>query len=694
MQLAPGKNRHKQSAGFYLFQRIVGVSANGKKIVSPFVSGLIHHHTADYIFSAYRNEDGSHVSYALTFDIDNKRGETSGKWLDEEGRVDWDKIYSFLRNEHPIISQYIMFAARSPGGKGLGFGIAISPIVINGTTSRKLEKLGICLQRAIIRLLRYEGIGADEANLGVCRATPNWKRLRATGTHVQQLYFNRFIRARIKNEDINVISELLTYTNGIPVCQEELKKDKAELVHTDKRTEAGWAKLYLHLFDALSYQDDLTISRLMEITGLSCHTLLNTLKGRIKNPPRWLKHEYINREEGYHLSINFNVEQPCLDRANALQEGKILGSTVLKDLGCPTQVKPGKRNEWVFSAIVWMKWCNISIPEAKCLMRKLVAHIPSHDESFSCQNISAMVDRLYRNKSETQGTRHLSELPPVLTSEYLSNLKKLERPPLGFGVSIQLAFKRKCQERYAVAYRNGSVSAVLKMDGNKYKDQLLAVQSLMTMLPEKPKVLEITGLNYLEGRPLTNKFEQHHQVSMVYSEGEKVEFHPENARSGHRVLESIGHYEQHECKVRCDGHVYYKGAYYWVGTSYVDLKGHILDDGTSVEFWFDGSIPLAQDKLRKNQVSGPCPSFKKAWIDMCKVGSWLRRKAQVVGLAFDQYYLRVLQGGKGLVDTRYLQFIGKGGYPRDQLNAVATHCLRHNNYSFRYFRSCLENAIF
>ena len=695
MQPKVGKNS-KNDSGVYLLQCIRRIDENGKKYVGDFVSGRFYHQLADYIYSAYQNVDGSRVAYALTFDIDAKNGETSPEWLDDEGRVNWDKIYTFLKTEHPDISQYIMFAARSPGGYGLGMGIAISPLLLNETeASKKVQHCAKSLQKQIIRLLRSKGIGCDECAIGPARATPNWKKLKTDGSRVERLFFNPFVRARIKNENINVITELLNYTNKLPECREETKREKKELVHTDKRTEMGWAHLYLHLFDCLSYQTDLTLKELIELTGLSKFTLLNTLKGRIQNPPRWLQFEYISREEGYHLWIDFNADQPCVERAKDLAKGKTLGTTVIKNLGCPTTVEAGKRNEWIFSSIVWLKFCNVSVFEAKKRIRELASFIPTCEESHSFNNIEHMVDRLYRCRPETLGIKDLGELPKVLSTEYLSKLKFIERPPLGHRASsIAVSFKRKDMDRYAVAYRDGAVQAVCKMESNKFKDQLLGVQSVLTMLKTKPQIVVVRGLNYLEGNPITSKFGEHHGIQYSFDKAEKIDFNPVEARSGSRVLEAFDHLEQFDCKVRCDGHVKYQGAYYWIGTRYVGAQGHVLDDGKGLEFWFDMAKVVAQEKLPHGKVSGPDPSLKKAWVNLCKSGSWLRQKSLAIGLAFDQYYLRVLQNGKGLVDTRYLQFLGGKGYPSDQLNVVAAHCLRSKRFSFKYFKSCLDHAIF
>ena len=694
LQETVGKNRRNDS-GVYLLQCIHRIDENGKKYIGDFVIGRAYHERADYIYSAYQNVDGSRVAYALTFDIDAKNGETSPEWLDEEGRVDWDKIYTFLKTEHPEISEHILFAARSPGGRGLGCGLAISPLLINESKeSKKVQGYAKSLQKAIIRLLRSKSIGCDECAIGAARATPNWRKTNTEGSKVHRLFFNPFVRAKIKRENINVISELLKYTNKLPECREETKSQKKELAHTDKRTEHGWAKLYLHLFDCLSYQADLSMKELLEITGLSRFTLLNTIKGRIKNPPKWLKFEYINRDEGYRLWIDFSVEQPCVERAKDLAKGKVLGTSVIKNLGCPTTVEDGKTNEWVFSAIVSAKFCNMPKHETKRRVGELVSFIPGCEESYSCNHIDQMVDRLYRCRPETLGIKDIGELPEVLTSEYLGKLKLLERPPGQRLLCIDLSFKRKDMERYAVAYRNGAVLAVSKMDGNKFKDQLLGVESILTTFKTKPESITVRGLNYLENNPTTVKFAEHHGLSFSFEKGEKIDFDPAKSRSGARVIEAFKHPVQQECKVRCDGHVKYQGAYYWIGSNFAGGKGYVLDNGKGLEFWFVMARVVTQEKLANGKVSGPEARLKKAWVDICKSGSWLRQRSSSVGKAFDQYYLNVLENGKGLVDTRYLQFLGGKGYPSEQLNAVANHCLMAKRFSFKYFKSCLDHAIF
>ena len=115
--------------GNYAYKKILRFKENGKPVLSNILTTFYHEQTADYISSAYLNKDGSQVVYCIPLDIDAKNDATDKRWLDSEGRVDWQAVLNFLQKKYPEIFQFTMFMVRSKGGEGIHLGLAISPIV-------------------------------------------------------------------------------------------------------------------------------------------------------------------------------------------------------------------------------------------------------------------------------------------------------------------------------------------------------------------------------------------------------------------------------------------------------------------------------------------------------------------------------------------------------------------------------------
>ena len=100
------------SSGKYAYKTIVGRSEDGSPVFTRAMTGKLYEQTADYICSAYINESGQKVAYVIPLDIDAKEKSTDKKWLDSEGRVDWEKVVGFLQKKYPDIFQFLLFVVR------------------------------------------------------------------------------------------------------------------------------------------------------------------------------------------------------------------------------------------------------------------------------------------------------------------------------------------------------------------------------------------------------------------------------------------------------------------------------------------------------------------------------------------------------------------------------------------------------
>ena len=147
-------------------------------------------------------------------------------------------------------------------------------------------------------------------------------------------------------------------------------------------------------------------------------------------------------------------------------------------------------------------------------------------------------------------------------------------------------------------------------------------------------------------------------------------------------------------KVRCDGYVSYRSCFYWLGESWIGRKIEILDDGTNVEFSLKAQLIRSYERLTGKGTKTESSS-KRLWHKAKNLDSIYRRKAQKVGPKFDKIILAQIDGGEGLIDTKKIfSFLAlMDHWPFEQLEAVAGHCMRRHNFSYRYFRSCLEAGI-
>ena len=695
------------TGGYHAFKRILRLGDEGQKIISHEGTGW-KHFSDDYISSAYVNSNGTKVAYCIPLDIDAK--DTDDKWLDAEGVIDWEKSLAFLQEKYPKIFQYTLFVVRSTGGKGMHIGLAISPIVKDRKAgSDKTLFLAKQAQIALIRLLKHHGFGADMSAVGVIRDLPNWRRNKESEfSKACQLYFNRMIQAKIKRKGLSVITEILAITNKLKECRVLAKKEREEILHPHKTTEARLAPLYVELFDEMGNTNCYTMKELMDLTKISRATLRNILVKRPKSRPKWLNVNYISKTEGYELWID--PEFGDVNRAVELIENPEYHSTFMRDLPPAAKVEKGNRNAWLASAAIYLKWYGHSKHKAMIALDSLSQDIPDWEESRSCKNIPQIVESIYRNEPHLFGIRGDQELPVVLREK--QDVKKKIEGPLGVTMGlVSLGFTRRSNEKYAVAYLDNKILSVSKVAGNGYKFQLRAIQDILHKIDKKPEKIEVRGKCMLKDNPVAVKFARYHGFSFEYAERSKedkkllCEFRTEESKklpSKHKCVQTIDIVSKNKFQfpdfeqkvVRCDGYVSYRSCFYWLGESWIGRKIQLLDDGTNVEFFLKAQLVRSYERLRGKGTKTESPS-KRLWHKAKSLDSTYRRKAQKVGPEFDRIILAQIDEGEGLIDTKKIfSFLGLiDNWPYEQLEAVATHCVKRHNFTNRYFRSCLEAGV-
>ena len=499
--------------GFHAFKKILCLEEDGGKVISPDRVGW-KFFKSEYISSAWVNPDGTRIPYCIPLDIDAKG--TEKKWFDESGKIDWQKVISHLKKKYPQLMDYLLFVSRSTSGKGIHIGIAISPIVKDGSEgAQRSINLAVQVQDRLIRLLTKNGLGADPAAKGIVRDMPNWKRLQPSKySQAHQLFYNRKIHNQIKRERISVLSELARITNEIPECKKPAKKEQADLLHTNKTTEARLAPLYVDLFENMGQCRCYTMAELMNLTSISRATLRNILMKNRKRP-KWLNVNYLGRTEGYELWLY--PEFGDIERAEKLIECPEYAEFFLDDLPPPEYVEPGMRNRWITSAALIFKHRGQEQEKAIRVIKDLVTHIPKHTESTSCHNFKNIVRSIYRNEPHLFGCKADRPLPRVLEGKY--EVKVFTEG----GVALQnphysLAVTRRGNEKNIILFKDGSIISSEVVSGTGYQKQLGAIQSLLKGLDKKPGKLTVKGQCMFRDVPVAKKFAKYHGFEFAYAE--------------------------------------------------------------------------------------------------------------------------------------------------------------------------------
>jgi hypothetical protein len=521
------------------------------------------------------------------------------------------------------------------------------------------------------------------------------------------LFFNKFVRARIKREKINVITDLLAITNKLPECQTPAKKNQDEIISVSKSTEPGFAKLYLELFENLGQSVFMTMAELKNLTGLSKNTLSNVLNKKIRNPPKWLKAKHINKKEGYELWID--PSHGSVDRAQTLTAGLQPDSGFLESLGCPTKVIPGRRNQWVFSAIIHYKFHGFTAEETRSEISRQASLIPTHKESDSFKKIPQMVSQIFGTMTETFAIKDRDNLPQVLTRGYFHKVKKQQQPggPELGSSPFFFAFTRKQNQKVAIAFRDGEVIAQANVSGSGLIPQLQAIQSLFACVGEVGQVI-IRGNSMLQDHPVTLKFEAFHKIKLSFEErtAQDVkllkdfrEFVPEgNSQAAPRrvteVRECFSFPDIKSVKVRLDGHFEYQKAFYWLGEGWSGIRLEVLASSEKIEAYVYGKNELVRSFERLQPGEQSFAERKIPWERALDSESIYRKKARKVGPSFDSLVHESIENGQGVIHTgRVMGYLGLlKVWPLEQLEAVALHCLESGRRSQRYFRSCLETG--
>ena len=379
---------------------------------------------ADLITTFYYNPaTGTKTVHALAFDLDFDKADDRWK---TDGKLDWEKIKSFLIEHDLESARAINSVAWSTSGRGIGLTIAISPLELIDENLRA-QYSAFTLQNHIIRILSGYGMGADPAASGLIRDQPNYHNPE------KLIEYNALQKARVDNSRSSIVTDLLKYTNDHPCIRYQKKSERLDLLWPDVRAEMKLAKLYVELFDNhLNSSWSYSFSQLKSITGLSKSALYRVLI----SPPPWLKVERLNKYEGYRLALN--LEYALYERSIFLLEAPpspLMGTSgagssfvapaVIK---APSEVQDGERNEYLTNVALTLKHGGIDKAEAEAVMDRVAGEIPGASYSRNCRGFETIVGSIYKNKPGLFGVKDHSSVPSWLLGKIQKGFDKIECP--------------------------------------------------------------------------------------------------------------------------------------------------------------------------------------------------------------------------------------------------------------------------
>ena len=383
----------------------------------------------DLINTAYRNADGSRTGFGLAFDLDAHRADQ--RWLDDAGRLDWQRISGHLAENHPEIFCEIAYVVRSTGGKGLALLLAISPLPVQTSTERN-QRAALNLQSRLIGLFELLGVGADPGARGLERDLPNFQ------DPSRCLYENRLALRRAEQGGEGILTKLHRYLNQLATAERRESR-----IYNDARAETGIARLVGWLLGAYDPQlgrpmptflkgEDVWASTatIAAVTGLSTKFLRRFLQA----PPPWLEVNYVDGE-GWRMCIPVRrAVQRLLPRAefllsaaekpgiDALAKPKLLFSVAaIKE---PHLVHHGEHNAWVTALTLAYKWHGYSRDEALGKVQLRTQALPDGQSSSTCREIRAIIKTLYKNVPQTFGRFAGRELPRWMVEDELFGFGK------------------------------------------------------------------------------------------------------------------------------------------------------------------------------------------------------------------------------------------------------------------------------
>lgn len=357
---------------------------------------------------------GTETLLWMHFDLDYERA--SKQWK-KAGLLDWPTIAAVLEAELPEFYKHVTAVTRSSGGRGLALALAISPLELTTETSQ-IQYLAYRLQSCLISILNFYGLGADPGAKGLKRLMPNFFQ------ESRVIDRDQITESIIQSNRPRVIQNLLYSVRFHRALKPKNKRDRDDILWSDKRVERSCAQLYIDILEEFGPWGSMLILGKDFIKNYRMSK--NTGYKFLKNPPSWLAIEKI-RGEGYRISLK--AKKSLTDRARDLLDGPT--STVARAilpslkgilLTHPTSIVKGQRNQWLVSAALTLKWKGISFVEALNAIKEASEKVPTFKSSQSLsRDLERIVTSIFSNREET----YASQVDLIIPSWLENEIKKL-----------------------------------------------------------------------------------------------------------------------------------------------------------------------------------------------------------------------------------------------------------------------------
>ncbi len=403
---------------FYKYAHIT-IGDDGRKSYEDCKHPVKNKKSRNLIHTAWHGLDGSMMVYGIPFDLDYSCADS--RWR-TRGQLDYKKIKAFLEETYPVLGQYFATWVRSTGGKGLGLILWIDPFIIGHEKTSRVHFLASKVQRLVVEVLNFHGIGADTNAKGICRMTPNWKNGRRL-LSIDEVTIRRVGRI---NERHNVLTNVYNEMRRSEAFKSETLADQVASgtrFAVKEVANVGLGKIYSHIIDV--EPESLTINtsyeELKDISGLS----IPTLRKYVPTAP-WCNFKR-NWGEGITLIL-----KPSQTLNLALETGKFIPPVQRHPsspedwiLPEPEQVMDDDRNNYLWRKSVLLRNDGLPFESAVTTILELAGRIPEAKKSRNCRKAVEILASIYRHERR-QGKRKIISLEAVRNEHSITPLPRCE----------------------------------------------------------------------------------------------------------------------------------------------------------------------------------------------------------------------------------------------------------------------------
>jgi hypothetical protein len=369
------------------------IDAQGRKSpIIPIRKTISNWRSRSHISTVMTAADGSELVYGFPLDLDF---EPALKCWKKRGKLDHKGIKSFIDKTYPILGRYLCTYTRSTGKKGLGLVLFFDPFLRAHEKTGRVNRLAESVQRLLITVLNFHGLGCDKNASGIVRFTPNWRNKKIL-LHMDELTIRRVQR---DNEPHNVLRHVYNELRRsdafkAPTRTDEVKGGRRFAVKAS--ADIGLGKIYAHVLNSEPESLSLSTSyeELSKLSGLSAPTLRKYL-----SHAAWLG---VTPSYGEGIQVKL-IPNPELSE-RSLGDSREVMSNPLKaqsaeewDLPEPEEVMDGDRNNYVWRKAVLLRNEGHTLSDAVSLIRELSERIPGAKSSRSCRSVESIVSSIYRH---------------------------------------------------------------------------------------------------------------------------------------------------------------------------------------------------------------------------------------------------------------------------------------------------------